>query len=157
MSYYNKITKTAGDYDVNYIVESICYFQKELDDARTEIKIVGNIQRNCSTIPGIVEYRFAQLQEIKSIIEYLKIILDKVKGTTFKKYNENYNKDLSSKDIDKYVLAESEVQDLAIIINDFSFLENRYIGILKGLDCKQFQLTNIVKLKIAGMDEFEII
>ena len=103
-----------------------------------------------------MELRFNQLQEIEGILEYLNIELRKVRSATFKKYIENYNRQLSSRDAQFYVDGESEVVDLQKIINEFSLLRNKYLGLMKGLDAKQFQVNNIVKLRVAGLEDSEI-
>jgi hypothetical protein len=32
-------------------------------------------------------------------------------------------------------------------------IRNKYLGIMKAIDTKQWQITNIVKLRVAGMDD----
>jgi len=32
-------------------------------------------------------------------------------------------------------------------------LRNKWLGVLKGLDQKQWQITNVVKLRVAGMED----
>jgi hypothetical protein len=39
------------------------------------------------------------------------------------------------------------------IINEFALLRNKWLGITKALDQKQWQITNIVKLRVAGMED----
>ena len=107
-------------------------------------------------MPGIVEHRFQQLQEIEAILEYLNIEKRKLRSTHFKKYLENYQRALSSRDVDKYVDGEADVVDFDKIVNEFALLRNRWLGITKGLDQKQWQLTNIVKLRVAGMEDATI-
>ena len=107
-------------------------------------------------MPGVVEHRFNQLQEIEAILEYLNIEYRRLRSKTFIKFLENYNKKLSSRDADKYVDGDTDVVDLAKIINDFALLRNQWLGITKGLDQKQWQITNIVKLRVAGMEDANI-
>ena len=77
----------------------------------------------------------------------------RLKSSHFKKYLENYQRALSSRDVDKYVEGEADVVDFEKIVNEFALLRNRWLGITKGLDQKQWQLTNIVKLRVAGMED----
>jgi uracil-DNA glycosylase len=32
-------------------------------------------------------------------------------------------------------------------------MRNKWLGVLKGLDQKQWQITNVVKLRVAGMED----
>jgi hypothetical protein len=107
-------------------------------------------------MPGIVEQRFSQLQEIEAILEYLNIELRRLKSQHFRKYLENYQRALSSRDCEKYVEGESDVVDFEKIINEFALLRNKWLGILKGLDAKQWQMGHIVRLRTAGMEDITV-
>ena len=136
--------------------ECITYFDTELQQARYDCTLKGNVEKLSREIPQIVEHRFNQLQELEAILEYLNIEYRRLRYKTFKKFLENYNKKLSSRDADKYVDGDADVVDLAKIINEFALIRNGYLGITKGLDQKQWQLTNIVKLRVAGMEDANI-
>ena len=79
--WYAKISR-----DITHLPACIDFFYKELDQARAEVKIYGNIEKASSVLPGIVEQRFNQLQEIEAILEYLNIELRRLRSKTFKKY-----------------------------------------------------------------------
>ena len=121
-----------------------------------EIKIKGNVEKASADMPGIVEQRFNQLQEIEAILQYMNIELRRLRSKHFKKYLENYQRALSSRDVEKYVDGEDDVVDYEKIINEFALLRNKWLGITKGLDQKQWQITNIVKLRVAGMEDASI-
>ena len=146
--WYSKVSRNIGE-----IPNAIAYFTKELDDARQEVKLVGNVEKASASMPGIVEHRFNQLQEIEAILEYLNIELRRLRSSFFKKYLENYQRALSSRDVEKYVDGEADVVDYEKIINEFALLRNKWLGVLKGLDQKQWQITNVVKLRVAGMED----
>jgi len=146
--WYAKVSK-----DITHLPECIDHFYKELEDAKREVKIYGNIEKASAALPGIVEQRFNQLQEIEAVLEYLNIELRRVRSKTFKKYLENYQRALSSRDVEKYVDGEADVVDMEKIINEFALLRNQWIGIIKAVDQKQWQITNIVKLRAAGLED----
>jgi hypothetical protein len=148
MGWYSKIANDIGE-----IPNAIAFFNDELDNARKEIRIKGNVERAAADMPGLVEHRFNQLQEIEAILEYLNIELRRLRSSFFKKYLENYQRALSSRDVEKYVDGEADVVDYEKIINEFALLRNKWLGITKGLDQKQWQITNIVKLRVAGMED----
>jgi hypothetical protein len=148
MGWYSRVSR-----DINEIPAAIQYFENELVIARSEVKLKGNVEKAASEMPGIVEYRFNQLQEIEAILNYLNIELRRLRSSFFKKYLENYQRALSSRDVERYVDGEADVVDYEKIINEFALLRNKWLGLLKGLDQKQWQITNIVKLRVAGMED----
>jgi hypothetical protein len=148
MGWYSKVSR-----DISEIPNAIQYFEDELEAARSEVKLAGNIERAAASMPGLVEHRFNQLQEIEAILEYLNIELRRLRSSFFKKYLENYQRALSSRDVEKYVDGEADVVDYEKIINEFALMRNKWLGVLKALDQKQWQITNIVKLRVAGMED----
>jgi len=148
MGWYSDIAK-----DISKIPDAIQYFEDELIAAKGQIRIKGNVERAAAEMPGIVEQRFNQLQELEAILEYLNIELRRLRSSFFKKYLENYARALSSRDVEKYVDGEADVVDYEKIINEFALMRNKWLGVTKALDQKQWQLTNIVKLRVAGMED----
>jgi hypothetical protein len=148
MSWYSDIAK-----DITKIHDGITHYEKELLQAKYECKIIGNVEKALASMPGIVEERYSQLQEIEAILEYLNIELKRLKSQHFRKYLEHYNRALSSRDCDRFVEGEDDVVDFEKIINEFSLLRNKWLGITKGLEQKSYALSNVVRLRCAGMED----
>lgn len=147
-TWYNKVVDDLGQ-----IVECIDYYENQLLEARSECKLKGSLEKSSSALPGITEHRFNQLQEIEAILEHLNIELRKERSRVFRKYLETYNRQLSSRDAEKYVDGEDSVITLTHLSNQFSMLRNKYLGVMKGLDVKQWQIGHITRLRTAGMED----
>jgi len=148
MGWYSEVSR-----NISKIPEAIRFFEEELVAAREEVKFTGNIERASASMPGTVEHRFNQLQEIEAILEYLNIELRRLRSSFFRQYLENYQRALSSRDVEKYVDGEADVVDYEKIINDFALIRNKWLGVLKALDIKGYQINNVVKLRCAGMED----
>ena len=146
--WYNKVTTNIAN-----IPAFIDYYSNELNNAKKEVAVNGHVETNIKELPGVTEQRFYQLQEIEAVLEFLNIELRRLRRKYFKKYLEAYQRSLSSRDAEKYVDGEDEVVDFELIINEVALLRNRWLGIMKGLDSKQWQLGHIVKLRTAGMED----
>jgi uncharacterized protein YfdQ (DUF2303 family) len=151
MNWYTKITA-----DLTEIPAFISYYDNELLEARNDVRVNGKIEKNLADLPGVTEYRFNQLQEIEAVLNYLNIQLNKIRRKHYQKYLENYNRALSSREAEKYTDGEDEVIDYETIINDVALIRNKWLGIMKGLESKNFQLGHLVRLKCAGMEDFSI-
>ena len=146
--WYNRVTRDLGE-----IPGFILYYEGELDVAKREISIRGNVEKAASNLPGQTEHRFNQLQEIEAVLNYLNIQLRKIRRRHFQKYLEGYQRALTSRDAEKYVDGEDEVIDFETIINEVALLRNRWLGIMKGLDTKQWIMGHIVRLRTAGLED----
>ncbi len=142
--------------DISKLPDAIQFFQNELITAKLECKCTGSIEKLAASLPSIVENRFSQLQEIEAILNLLNIEFKRLKSQHFRKYLEQYARALSSRDCEKYVDGESDVVDFEKLVNEFALLRNQWIAITKGLDNKQWQITNVIKLRVAGLDDAEL-
>ena len=136
--WYNQIVADLGN-----IPNFINYYEDELTQAKYECGIKGNLEKNISNLPGITEHRFNQLQEIEAVLNFLNLQLRKIRKRHFQKYLENYARALTSRDAEKYVDGEDEVIDFETIINEVALLRNKWLGLMKGLESKNFMLGHI--------------
>lgn len=149
--WYSKVVANLG-----HIPDFITYYEGELVEAKKEISTYGRIEQNLSKLPGITEQRFNQLQEIEAVLNFLNIQLRKLRRKHFQKYLENYARALTSRDAEKYVDGEEEVIDYETIINEVALLRNKWLGVMKGLESKNFMLGHITRLRTAGMEDASI-
>ena len=149
--WYSKIVA-----DLSNIPDFIAHYERELDYAKHDVKLSGLVEKNITALPGITEHRFNQLQEIEAILNYLNIQIRKIRRKHFQKYLEGYARALTSRDAEKYVDGEDEVIDFETIINEVALLRNRYLGIMKGLDAKSWQMGHVVRLRTAGMEDITV-
>lgn len=149
--FYNKIVANLGE-----IPNFIDYYERELVAAKADIKIRGNVEKALSNLPGETEHRFNQLQEIEAVLEFLNIQLRKIRQVHYKKYLEAYARALTSRDAEKYAEAEDEVIDMETIINEVALLRNKWLGVMKGIESKNFMLGHVVRLRTAGMEDIVV-
>jgi hypothetical protein len=143
--------------DLSNIPAFIDYFEQELEDARLELSLKGKtLERHAAELPGLVERRYSQLQEIEAVLEYLNIQLRKDRSAEFKRFLEAYNKTLSSRDAEKYVDGVSTIVDSTLLINEVALLRNKFLSISKGMEAKNFMTGHIIKLRAAGLDDASI-
>ena len=147
----SRVTSNLGS-----IPDFIAHFEHELESARRDCAIGGMVEKNISALPGITEHRFNQLQEIEAVLNHLNIQLRKIRRKHFQKYLEGYARALTSRDAEKYVDGEDEVIDFETIINEVAFLRNRFLGIMKAMESKNFMLGHVVRLRAAGMEDIQL-
>ena len=146
--WYNKVVQNIGN-----IPDFIRYYEVAIEDAKKETYISGNLERAAANLPGITEHRFNQLQEIEAILNFLNIELRRLRRKHFQKYLEGYNRALSSRDAEKYVDGEDEVIEFETLINEVALLRNKWLGIMKGLESKNFMIGHVVRLRTAGLED----
>jgi hypothetical protein len=149
--WYNRVVQDLGN-----IPEFINFYENELQEAKYDCGVKGHLERNIANLPGITEHRFNQLQEIEAVLNFLNIQLRKIRKKHFQKYLENYARALSSRDAEKYVDGEDEVVDFETIINEVALIRNKWLGLMKGLESKNFMLGHVSRLRTAGMEDITL-
>lgn len=152
ISWYRKVQEDGLD----EITEALMYYEKELENAKKDLEISGSAIAMSGRLPGIMQYRYSQLQDLCAIYEYISILKNKTFSIKFKSFLSHYNKDISSRDAEKFANGEDDVAELAILLVSIGVVRDQYTGITKGLESKHYQLTNIMQLKRAGIDDFSI-
>jgi hypothetical protein len=149
--WYNKVVNNIGN-----LPDFISHYEHELTEAKRECRIGGYVEQNIKELPGITEHRYNQLQEIEAVLNYMNIQLRKLRRRHFQKYLEGYARALTSRDAEKYVDGEDEVIDYETLINEVALMRNKWLGIMKGLESKQWMSGHIVKLRTAGMEDVQV-
>jgi len=149
--WYSKVVADLGN-----IPDFITHYEQELDGAKRDCRVGGLVEKNITALPGLTEHRFNQLQEVEAVLNYLNIQLRKIRRRHFQKYLEGYARALTSRDAEKYVDGEDEVIEFETLINEVALLRNRFLGILKGMESKNFMLGHIVRLRAAGMEDVQV-
>ena len=90
--WYNSVVEDLGK-----IVDSIDYYEKQLEEAKYECSIKGSLEKSSAALPGITEHRFNQLQEIEAILEHLNIELRNERSKTFRKFDPAFFKTSSKR------------------------------------------------------------
>jgi len=142
--------------DLAEIPNALDWFENEYTQAKLEVRINGSVEKQSRDLPGIVEHRFAQLQELEAILEHFNIQLNKVRTKSFRQYLEAYNRALTSRDAEKFADGEEDVIMYQELVNEVALMRNKWQGIIKTLDIKGFQINNVIRLKVAGQEDFRL-
>lgn len=148
---YNQVVN-----NLSLLPQFIQFYENELIGAKKDCIVNGNVEKNLKMLPGITEFRFNQLQEIEAVLNFLNIQHRKIRKKHYKTYLEGYARALSSRDAQIYADAEDEVIDFEVLVNEVALLRNKYLGILKAIESKQWQLGSITKIRVAGMEDIVV-
>jgi hypothetical protein len=153
-SWYGRIVSTD---DLSLVLDACDFFETEYDEAVKEVDMrllrglrVEEIEKR---LPGIVGYRNHQFQEIEAILGYLVIRQTAIKGARRRHYLEHYQRTLNPNTVEKYVEADNEVLAMATLYNQALFIRNKFIALSKQHEFLHYQLTNITKLIVAGVND----
>lgn len=139
--------------DRSKVLDFIDFFEKEAVEAQKDVDMKGSIEKLAMAMPGIVEFRFRQLQEIEAVLSYFENELKRARVQAYQKIIQTNQRSMTSSDVWKWVDNDKDVYDLCELINEVAFVRNKFVSISKGLDQKSWMLGHVVKLRVVGLED----
>lgn len=139
--------------DLSCLPDALSHFETEYQAAQHEVKIHGVLEQNMAKLPGQFEYRYAQLQEVEAILEYINIQRQKEYMSKFKYYLEGYQRRMSASDAKIYADGDAAVVAWTEMENEVALVRNKFLSITKSMEMKQWQLGHCTKLRVAGIED----
>lgn len=144
--------RIANDPDNLVIIgEMIIYYENELATLHAETEISNHVSVESRNLPGIFDYRLQQSISLKSIKEVLEIKLDAMRSQMYRKYAENYARELKITEINRFVDGEQEIISMKMLMAQVGHLVDQWAGKIRSLETKHYQISNLVKLQVAGL------
>lgn len=148
---------TANDADLVVALQAVDAYMEEYPEARKDLKRDGRLESMAAMLPGLTEQRWAQLQDLDAIVEYLTTRERKVHIDKTRFYMEGYQRTLTYAQAKDYAETTNEVQTVRVVLQQVGNARDIYMGIYKGLDTMNFQISNVTKLRINGVEDAQIV
>ena len=142
--------------DYNTLKNLVYSMPESYEEARSELKLSGKLEKYVSQISANFEYRYAQLQEIEAILEYFNIKLKSIKSKKYQQLINTSARALTQSDLRQYIDGDEQVVAVQTIINEIALVRNKFISLSKGFETINYQLSNLTKLYVAGLDDIRI-
>lgn len=152
--FYSKVI-SADPVDLeSVIITAYDWFDEQYEDGRKDLIVKGRkIEDVAKTIPGIVEFRYGQLQEIEAILSFLERREDEMRGIKRKHYTEHYARTLNATQVERYSDSDPDVLQFRALRELMSLVRNRFLGLTKGYEYMHYQIRNIVELRKAQIED----
>lgn len=154
LSYRRIFRETDETKQLSLIVTACEAYEDKLVSALNETKPpTGRIETVESRLPGITAENYSRLQDLEIMLQHITDMEDRCLMNKAKYYKENYPRDLSDRMAEKYADAHDDVQAIRAIRRYVAHVRNQFLAVNKGLEVMHYQLTNITKLRAAGLDD----
>jgi hypothetical protein len=154
-SFYSQLVGNPDE--LGPVADAFDYYMQQYTLGEAEVNTLmqrgKRLEEAARQLPGIVSHRYGQLQEIEQIIKYLEYREKHLLGKKRRMFREHYNRDLTDVMVERYAESDPELLDLAEVRNMFALVRNKFLGLTKHHECLHFQLTNMTKLRVAGIED----
>lgn len=124
-------------------------FESFKDDVRLNGKQIGKAN---SENPSLLAYYDERRAELKSILQFVEMHLDKIRGELWQQYTEVHSRELNAKDKEMYIKKDPKYLKVYQLFLCVQELYNKYIAAVDAFVNRGFSLRNISNLRVAQVD-----
>lgn len=150
----NALDRLSQNYDI--LPELIEEYELIIDEEEVakRLAIKGKVLETANTEQaGWQFYYETRKAEVYSIVKWLEAKLAAVRGRYFKKYTENYSRELNDRTKDKYIDNETEVLNQLEVYLQVKELHEKYEAVCDAFKSRGFALRNITEIRIRSLED----
>lgn len=140
--------------DLKNVLNYIDKAQAELDNSEPVFDMHGKkLEYLCKMQPHyLVRYKKCH-SDMKSIYDLVSSKRDVVQSRLWRKYNEGYQRALSTRDIQSYISGEPEYVQLTELMLEVAHIRDQFDDIVKALESMAWMLSHITKQRVAEIQD----
>ena len=140
--------------DITKLPDVLEPFQEDVDLAPDRIKLIGKTLEEANREHASWFLYYSQKRdELKTILDYIDMIVSKKRSQLFKKYTEKMSLSLSDRAKEKYIDGESAYLFAKELYLEVKEMYDKYNSIIKAYEFRGFTLNNITKARVAEINQ----
>lgn len=93
--------------------------------------------------------------ELNSLVRLLEREVQRVRSTLYRSYKESHSRELSEREINKYIDSEQAYLDMFEILLEVKELSEKYQAVVDAFTTRGYALNNLTKLYVGGLEHVE--
>lgn len=140
------------------LVTMIIQYEKDMADADKNLEIKGKTLERANVENASWHFYYDQRRaEIANIVRFLESEVEKVRGNLYKSYKEGHSIALSDREIGRYIDTEQAYLTVYRMLLEVKELHDKYQGLVESFTTRGYALNNIVRIRVAGLEDVEIV
>lgn len=136
------------------VAQVIEVYTKYLKAFEADLQIKGkSIERANVEQASLLSYYDERRIELRAVMQYLDVHLEKMFGSKWKQFTENYNRELSPKDKEQYIKHDPAYVIQREIYVEMEELYKRFESAVESFKARGYALNNITKIKVAQISD----
>lgn len=148
------IKGTVSDLQLKRMTARLQSYEALIDAAAPLFELDGvSLESACKNHAQNLMFYNNSLQECRTIEDVVKLKLEEVEGQLYKKYNENHQRALGQRDIGQYIKGDPAYVEIYEVFLEVVLIKRNLESIVDALKSMGWSLNNIVKLRIAQLED----
>ncbi len=129
-------------------------YEEKIQAAAPIFKVEGQrLEAIARTLPHHQSSYDQSLQELKALEDWVINLKEKMTARLWRKYNEGYSRQLSTRDIQAYIAGEPEIVAINQILIEIKLHKDQCAAIVEALKQLGWMVSHITKLRVAEMQD----
>lgn len=139
--------------DLSNLVSILDRYERALESFEEDLRLKGKqIGVANSENPSLLAYYDERKAELKSIMQFVEMHVDQVKGELWQKYTEVHSRELGPRDKEMYVKKDPEYLKRYQLFLCVQELYMKYTAAVEAFVNRGFSLRNITNLRVAQVE-----
>lgn len=139
--------------DLSNLIDFLDRYDMAIKDLEEELKLKGKqLAAANSENPSMLAYYDERKTELKSLVQFMEMRVDKIRGELWRKYTESHSRDLGPKDKEMYIKSEPEYLKSYQLLICVQEMYSRYNVAVDAFIARGFSLRNITNARVAQVD-----
>jgi len=139
--------------DPKALVDYLEKAEEEYEKGKSRLRVSGELQKEASEHPAWLGRLDEVRAELKALRNYYRGKADRVRGTLYREYLEQYSRALAARDIEQYINSDKRWQKADDLAQEIELLYSKYESLVEAFRSKGWAISHIVKLRVAGLED----
>lgn len=140
--------------DITSVIKRIQAANDYLDTAEEKVSFGDKpLMEICKTHAKNIWYTTRHLNEMKALDDFFKAKIAAIESKHWKKYNENYGRALSTRDIQAYIAGEPEVTAMVELQLEVNYVKRQLESLYESLKDLGWQLKYVTELRVNELQD----
>jgi hypothetical protein len=128
------------------------YYQDELNKVEKVMSLDGKSLEQANKENAPFQFYYDQKKvELKTVTEFFKHEVDRIRAKWFVQYKENYQRDLSDREIQRFIDNEKDFTVIYQLYLEVKEMYEKYSSVVDGFVSRGYSLNNITKARVASV------
>lgn len=145
-----------GDHNAN-LPNLLAEYDKGIEEAAKIILIKGKKLEAANVENAAWQHYYDQRRiELHTLVKYFEAEVGRVRSKLFRNYKENHSRDLSEREIGRYIDGEKSFLDMNEIYLEVKELHDQYQNIVNSFTSRGYSLNNITKIRVSSLEDVQL-
>ncbi len=132
-------------------------YEAELEQAETILAVKGKRLEAANVENAPWQHFYDQKKiELYTLVKYFDMEIARVRGKLFRSYKENHSRELSEREINRYLDNEDSYLTVYGLYLEVKEMYEKYDAVVSAFTSRGYSLNNITKIRVASLEDVEL-